>query len=86
MTAVEPTGEPWPFAWPPSEHCHWHEAHEPTPSGGAYIVCGECGHVYATPEELVDIFVNEAPPDFPVTLENISAESIRFCPYCIHDF
>lgn len=84
MTGVEPRGEPWPYDWPPSEHCHWHEAHEPIPEN-AYTVCGECMHVYATAEELIAAYIDNAPPNTP-NLDTIKVTDIMFCPLCMHDF
>jgi hypothetical protein len=81
MTIGEPTGEPWPYVWPLSEHCHWHEAHEPVPPGGAHMICFECGHVYPDRAALVQAYVDGA-PGAPVNVP----EHIAFCPLCMHDF
>jgi len=79
------TTEQWPHPWPPSEHCYVHGAHEPVPQGGAYIVCGECGHVYHTALDLLRDFAEQAPPGFVVSGDT-TAKDIAFCPFCTHDF
>jgi hypothetical protein len=75
--------EPGP---PPSPHdlgCFWH-GEEPVPDG-AYLVCGECWHCFVTDEELLAA-------DRAMRIEvgllggPSSADEIRFCPLCSHDF
>jgi hypothetical protein len=79
--------EPWPFAWPPDEHCYSHQAHEPW-TQYCYRRCLECGHVFRSEYELQDTDVMarwmsptqvEAPPARP-------AVDIHVCPVCAHDF
>jgi hypothetical protein len=62
-------------------YCWIHETHE-TPG---YLRCGECGHWYATPEELVEDFGRKMvevdildPPTDPA--------EVTFCAHCAHDF
>lgn len=59
--------------------CHSCLKLEPLPAE-YYIVCGECGHVYVTPEDLVDAYVEEFPGYRPM------AEHIASCAKCWHDF
>lgn len=79
------TAPSWPHPWPFAEHCHWHDRHEPVPDSGAYIVCGECGHVYVTALELLKTFADEAPADHEID-GDMTAKDIMFCPLCLHDF
>jgi len=85
MTAIEPSGEPWPYSWPENEHCYSHGVHEPIPADGAYLVCFECGHVFVTALDLLLDYAVNSPPDIPVP-GDITAKDINFCPHCIHDF
>jgi hypothetical protein len=68
-------------------HCAIHNVAEP--SDGAYQVCGECGHVYMTAEDLIEadlrvrqeiggLFGDAAP-------EAWLAGEIYICPECSHD-
>lgn len=64
-------------------HCHIHHVDEI--AGGAYRVCGECGHVYRTAEDLQREWAENAPPDLPDrTVPPV--EQIHFCPLCAHDW
>lgn len=66
---------------PVSELCYIH-GHEPLPEA-YFCLCGECGHVYTTAEDLIRAYVDEEPePKGPVP----NAADIAFCPYCMHDF
>jgi hypothetical protein len=79
-------------------YCFCHYRFEEIPAGGAFIICFECGHVYATAQDLVDAWNREvdrmnADPlpeskfEGPIprrTLETVG--EIFFCQECIHDF
>lgn len=68
--------------------CHHHKIHELIPMGGAYRVCGECGHVYATAADLVDAY-NWALGEHGLEGLRLSvrrAETIAFCQECLGDF
>jgi hypothetical protein len=84
MTGTEPTGEPWPFAWPPNEHCYSHNAHEPIPEK-YYRICGECWHVFVTPEELMAEHNNRL-DEVGAPLGGCTVDQIPCCPLCTHDF
>lgn len=66
-----------------SKHCFFHHVDEP---GGetAYVVCGECFHVYVTPEDLVTLATR---PEAFLFSESIpKASEIYVCPLCAHEF
>ena len=65
------------------DFCYIH-GYEPMPPQ-YYRICGECWHVYVTPEELVqkDLY-QRASVSLPV--EPMKAEDITICPECLHDF
>lgn len=67
---------------PDVSHCFMHHVNERIPPD-THIVCFECGHVYATPQALIDTFNREKPDDEPL---EVDADKIFFCPECIHDF
>lgn len=76
-------------------HCFWHHKNEPVPVGGAYQICGECQHVYASAAALVAAYNDAArrfndgdiDDDGPVALRSLAeADDIYFCQFCIHDF
>jgi len=64
--------------------CHSCLKLEPLPDD-YYIVCGECGHVYVTTEELVKAFRDYYEPRVGQMLP-ASPEEIYACPLCGHDF
>lgn len=74
-----------------SRQCFTHCKMEAIPPSGAYAICGECGHVYATAAELLYAYNNEidsfnsgfAVDALPYAAK---ADSITFCPHCLHDF
>lgn len=84
---VIPNVEPYPDDW-----CYGCMQREPIPPGGAYLVCGECFHVYATADDLVDTFnrrgdeLADLEPAQPRSAWVLDPERINFCPICIHDF
>ncbi|MEU4726501.1 hypothetical protein AB0G06_43480 [Nonomuraea dietziae] len=79
------------------DYCWSCNKDEPIPPSGAYVVCFECGHVYATEQDLIDAYnriVTEMNADGarrygdahqPIALRT-SADGIYFCQHCIHDF
>ena len=93
MTTV-PRIKPWPHPWPPGEHCWHHNAHEPEPEGGAYMVCGECWHLFATADDLLaaaNAMVDQSnaylarDPSFDpamATPHETDAAKVTVCPYC----
>lgn len=63
--------------------CYSHHRSEPIPAGGAFRVCGECGHCWVTRESFqVDLAVmwDEIKLPGPVP------DDIPHCPLCAHDF
>ena len=76
--------------WVGEDNC-WHHGHEPIPEG-AYRVCGECGHCFATEADLsqADFDVRHKAylagftDSYPTVLR--SGEQIYSCPLCTHDF
>lgn len=65
-----------------TSHCFIHHVNEPAPPE-SFIVCFECGHVYRTPQHLLEVFNREKPEECPPETD---ADKIFFCPECIHDF
>lgn len=61
-------------------YCWIHQRHE-TPG---YLRCFECGHWYATPEELVSDF--NASMAYVGSDPEIDPDAIMFCAHCSHDF
>lgn len=41
-------------------HCHSCNKDEQVPSGGAFVICPECFHVYPRPEDLKKAFLKQA--------------------------
>lgn len=82
----------------PADTC-WFHGFEPIPPH-CFRVCGECGHAYATAEDLLAVEheavartnalwrVDEAPelPPFKPLLPHERVEDITFCPMCTHDW
>jgi hypothetical protein len=65
-------------------YCALHHKCEPNRKDD-FTFCGECWHVFRTAKELVDTYMQEAPPrDTP--RPRPEAEDIAFCPLCLHDF
>lgn len=64
-------------------HCYSHDVDESDVS--AYRRCGECGHVYRSPEELQREWTENAPPDLPDRTPP-PVEDIYFCCLCLHDW
>lgn len=62
-----------------TEHCHYHHIDEP--GEGAYLVCLECGHVYATADDLLAAY-REAWEPAPT----VNADDAHTCPLCAHSF
>lgn len=77
------TAEPPPSPNYPDDWCFIHGIEEPFREGD-YRVCGECWHVFRTPEELVaetaKYFDHPEAPPVP------TADEIWTCPLCAHDF
>lgn len=66
-------------------HCWIHHANEAVED--PYIVCGECGHVYVTAEDLEAAWAREVATDPNWLGKTIpKADEIGFCQECIHDF
>lgn len=64
-------------------HCYFHhvdEIHEP-----GDLICGECGHVFGTPEELRAEWKANMPPEL-AGQDAPPADEITFCPLCAHSF
>lgn len=51
------------------------------------IICGECGHVYRTEDDIVKEW-HETMKDIPsAQLLNVqTAAQVTFCPLCLHDW
>lgn len=71
--------EPWNEEWQRHpDFCWTHGVLEPmTPT--TFCVCGECFHVFASAEELL----NEARAFTP---DITDADKVWCCPHCAHDF
>jgi hypothetical protein len=68
-------------------HCYMHHVDEP--STGAFRVCGECGHVYRTAEDLRMAWADaQDAPGFGLSPDAAAppAEQIYACPLCAHDW
>jgi hypothetical protein len=78
-------------------YCWHHMAYENS-AGVVYRICGECHHVYRTPEDIVRTFNEEgrimAAKWNDLLLVDIDVremtldegEHIGFCPHCLHDW
>lgn len=64
-------------------HCWFHHADE-NPDG-AFIVCGECWHVYRTAADL-EVAYERAIAEMGLPPHYKDAADIFFCQECIHDF
>lgn len=64
------------------DHCYSHNIDEPF-GPNSYRVCGECGHVFDTAEDLIEDFNSEMPEGLP---PEVDVQKINFCPWCTHDF
>lgn len=68
--------------------------HQPEAVAGAWGACPECGHVYATAEDLVDAWnalvdILNAHRDAERPMPHATprqADTISSCPHCHHDF
>ncbi len=72
----------------PSTFCWVHYVHEPIPArSGAYRVCFECNHVYATARDLLAEYaaVRAGRGDYPLAVLP-QVDDIGFCPFCLHDW
>lgn len=74
-------------------HCHVHHVDEP--DAGAYRVCGECGHVYATARDLRRAYRRAVLRHIPGGVRRwrlwwraatVRASRVSFCQHCAHDF
>jgi hypothetical protein len=72
-------------------HCAIHHVDEPT--DGAFRVCFECGHVFATPGDLVEADYwaqlaasSDENHDVEFLPEPLSGDEIDVCPECAHNF
>lgn len=64
-----------------NDHCAVH-GHEPVPPR-YHLLCGECGHVFVTAQELLDAHnVRCLEVDAPYAA---SADDVLVCPVCTHD-
>lgn len=75
-----------------TSYCYTHHQEEDV-FENPYRICGECFHVYNTPESLIIAYNEDITEEMidacgntpPIkTLEEV--ETIFFCPVCIHDF
>jgi hypothetical protein len=48
------------------------------------IACGECWHMFASPQELVDDY-NKLAAELDLRVVK-TAEQVYSCPHCAHDF
>lgn len=60
-------------------HCYSCNEDEPI-TDNPFRVCGECGHVYQTGQELMTAYGEIGPPKV------VDGYTIYFCPLCAHDF
>jgi hypothetical protein len=66
-----------------TNYCAIHDEEEGIPADNANV-CFECGHVYATPEEVVELWAEVFPNGKQYLPEEW--ENIPFCPLCLHDW
>lgn len=64
--------------------CHSCLKLEPLPAE-YHEVCGECGHVYVTAEDLMAAYIEEW-RKMAVSVQALDTPSIDACPLCGHDF
>jgi len=64
-------------------HCYFHHVDEPREPGD--LICGECGHVFGSPEKLRAAWLANMPPEM-AGQDAPPADEITFCPLCAHDF
>lgn len=64
-------------------HCFIHHENEPVPDD-VYLVCGECFHVYATAQDLINAY--ERVTEEMGSRQTRPADEIMSCPHCVHDF
>lgn len=67
-------------------HCWTHNVDEPS---DGYLLCGECGHMFLTPEELIAADLNWREESLAYgRMDNTAKdpEKIYSCPHCTHDF
>lgn len=68
------------------EFCYSHGRREPIPDDGGYVRCFECGHVFATRDELIDAHQTKA----GLTNDELTPQMLKhlegFCGHCVHDF
>jgi hypothetical protein len=73
---------------PPDPGCFWH-GEEPIPEG-VYRVCLECGHAFATREEIMAEhrreYAEACRDSEPLPDDVAGRYADTFCPLCIHDF
>lgn len=75
---TEPPGPDW---------CHYHSRDEPVPAGGKYFhICGECFHLFATAEDLMQQHTLELVKLKLGRRVAVRVEDIYACPFCAHDF
>lgn len=71
---------------PTAGYCWIHNVDEPDKPGD-YLRCFECKHVYRKSTDLELAYIDNWPGPLP---EGVSqppkADSIYFCPLCLHDF
>lgn len=82
---VHPNPDP---GWPPppgEDWCYSHNRSEPIPEGGAYRVCGECGHCWLSQEDLMADVIKSA-QECGADVWPLGPQFVYFCPLCIHDF
>lgn len=73
---------------PPTRACeavHCHSHHEDEPVGAAALVCGECGHGFATDDELVDAARAKHAEVGLTDMVPTTADEVLTCPFCSHD-
>lgn len=68
-----------------SSYCAIHNVQEPA-TDSTYRVCFECGHVYETKQDLIDIEYETAQSYGDHIFPKTNAASILFCPLCLHDW
>jgi hypothetical protein len=66
------------------DHCYFHGVDEPT-DDDTFRVCLECCHVYQTEADLI-VAANQAALEYQLGKVYASADEIKWCPLCIHDW
>jgi hypothetical protein len=68
-----------------STYCVTHHVDEPDLPGD-YRACGECRHVFRTPEELIAAEIENFGDHYRKIIDGEVKPPMYVCPHCTHDF